>query len=102
MPFSTSKGGKIGRKKMATVIDFTFDFYLNKSDKQIHHPFQLENMIGYPDTGPPGWVHDEWEHLYWDDAFLASASLDQSAVASMTFSILDAVNCNSLRFLRIF
>lgn len=31
----------------------------------------------------------EWEHLYWDDAFPTSASLDLSVEASMTFSILD-------------
>ena len=69
----------MGRMKMATVIDLTFDFHLNKSDNQIHHPFPLANMIRDLDRAPPGWVHAEWEHLYWDDAFLASASLDLSA-----------------------
>ena len=54
MPFSISRGGEMGRKKMATVTDLTFDFHLNKSDNLIHHPFLLANRIGEPDKAPPG------------------------------------------------
>ena len=92
----------MGGKKMATLTDLTFDFHLNKSDNQVHHPFPLANRIEDPDRALPGWVHVKWESLYWGNAFLASASLDLSTEASMTFSILDVVNCNSLRFLRRF
>ena len=74
---------------MATVTDLTFDFHLNKSDNQVRHPFPLANRVGDLDRAPPCQVRAEWEHLCWDDAFLASASLDLSTEASMTFGILD-------------
>ena len=61
---------------MTTVTDLTYDFHLNKSDNQVRHPFPLANMVGDPDKAPPGWVRAEWEHMYWDDAFPASALLD--------------------------
>ena len=79
----------MGREKMATVVDLTFDFHLNKSDNQVGRPFPLANRIEDPDRAPPGWVRAKREHLYWDDAFPASASLDQSSKASLTFSLLD-------------
>ena len=92
----------MGRKKMGTVTNMTFDFHLNKLDNQVHQPFPLANMIGDTDKAHPGWEHAEWEHLYWDDAFLASTSLNLSTEALMTFSILDVVNCNSLHILSRF
>ena len=73
----------------ATATDLSFDFHLNKSSDPVRNPFPLANRVGDPDRAPPGWVRTEWEHLYWDDAFPVSTSLDLSAEASITFSLLD-------------
>ena len=83
----------MGRRKMVTATaiatDLTFDFHLNKSSNQVRNPFPLANRVGDPDWTRLGWLWAEWEHLYWDDAFPASASLDFSIEATMTFSLLD-------------
>ena len=73
----------------ATAIDLTFDFHLNKSPEPVRNSFPLANRVRDPNRAPSSWVWTEWEHLYWDDAFPTSASLDLSAEASMTFSLLD-------------
>ena len=75
---------------MATVAtDLTFDFHVNRSDVPVRCPFPLADRVEDPARVPPRWVRAEWEHLYWDDAFPASASLDQSSEASMTYNLLE-------------
>ena len=67
----------MARKKInAAVVDLTFDFESNKSSIQVRHLFSLADRVKDPVRAPPGWMRAEWEHLYWDDAFPASASLD--------------------------
>ena len=74
---------------MATSTDLTFDFHLNKSTDQVRNPFPFANRVGDVHKAPAGWVRVKLVHKYWDDAFQASASLNLSAEASMTFSLLD-------------
>ena len=75
---------------MATdATHLTFDFHINRSDVPVRCPFPLADRVEDPARVPPGWVRAEWEHLYWDDAFPASASLDQSSEASMTYNLLE-------------
>ena len=68
----------MARKKMitATTTDLSFDFHLNISSDPVRNLFPLANRDGDPDRFPRCWIRTKWEHLYWDDAFPASDSLD--------------------------
>lgn len=49
----------------------------------------MANRVGDPDGAIPVWVRTEWEDVYWDDAYPASALLDQSFEASMAYNLLE-------------